>query len=203
MTIVDIETQGLTDEAFATLFTEAHTAHSFTEQPVSDETADAIYELLKMAPTEMNTQPLRVTWVRSREARESLAEVMNEGNKAKTLAAPLTAILSMDTNWHHHLGALAPWAEERMGHFEENPLVRETMARNNSFIQVGYFIMAARALGLSAGPMSGFNHEALDARFHGDSGQHALVVVNLGYPHEGSFRPRSGRLSTETATRTL
>lgn len=185
------------------LFTEAHTAHAFTDQEVTSEQMQLIYDLVKMAPTSMNNQPLRITWVRSREARESLVHTMNDGNKEKTLNAPLTAILSADTQWFEHFGTFAPWAEERKGFFAANPVVAAKMANDNAFIQAGYFITAARALGLAVGPMGGFDAAALNARFNADNGHQAILVVNLGYPAQDAFRPRGERLSTEIATRVL
>lgn len=185
------------------LFTEAHTAHTFTDQEVTDEQAQQIYDLLKMAPTSMNNQPLRITWVRSEQARHSLVETMSDGNKDKTLRAPLTAILSADNNWFEHFGTFAPWAEERKAFFANNPEIATKMARENAFIQAGYFILAVRSVGLAAGPMGGFDAAALDARFNADTGHSAILVVNIGHPAQDAYRPRGARLSTEIATRTV
>lgn len=203
MTFASTTLASLTEDQLALLFNEAHTAHAFTDEEVSQELADQVYELIKWAPTSMNNQPLRITWVRSPQARGALVDAMNDGNKDKTAAAPLVAILSADTNWFEHFGTFAPWAEERRAFFESNPEVAAKMANNNAHIQAGYFILAVRALGLAAGPMGGFNAAKIDEHFNADNGHKAFLVVNVGYPAQDAFRPRGGRLDPEIAVRTL
>lgn len=190
-------------EAAEQLFLKAHTAHAFTEQTVSDSELEAIYDLMKMAPTAMNSQPLRITWVRSQQARELLVAAMNDGNKAKTLTAPMTAILSVDNNWHQHIGLTAPHATNQQAFFESNEQARKAMAQNSAWIQVGYFILAARAVGLDAGPMTGFSADSIDQSFHAENGHRALAVVNLGHASADGVRPRAGRLAYADAAVTV
>ena len=140
-------------EAADHLFLEARTANTFSTEPVSDEQLAAIYELAKMGPTMMNNQPLRITWVRSAEAREKLAARMAEGNRAKTQSAPMVAVLSYDTDWHEHFETFFPHAPERKEMFDGNAEMRAEVAKNNAWLQAGFFIMAVRAVGLHAGPM--------------------------------------------------
>lgn len=185
------------------LFLQARTANSFAADEISDETLQAIYALAKMGPTAMNIQPMRITWVRSAEARERLVAHMAEGNKAKTLAAPMTAVLSFDGEWHQHLAMVFPPAAERAAMFGENDAVRTTMGNNNSHLQAGYFIMAVRAAGLAAGPMTGFDAAGLDAEFNASNGYKSFMVVNLGKPGAPAAHPRLPRLDYEVATDTI
>ena len=191
------------DRAADLLFREGHTAHAFTDQPVSDQELEGIYDLLKMAPTAMNSQPLRITWVRSEEARMDLVAHMNEGNQDESLGAPMTAILSVDTDWHRNIGFTAPHAVGNQPYFEENEAARVGMGTNSAWIQVGYFVLAARAMGLDAGPMTGFDADAINAAFHADSGHKVLAVVNLGHAAAEGIRPRGGRLAFDAATTTV
>lgn len=203
MSVSTVELAPVEVSAVEALFTQAHTAHAFTDEPVSDEQIHQIYDMMKMAPTSMNTQPLRITWVRSGDEKQKLGAAMNDGNRAKTLGAPLNAILSVDTNWHEHFGTFAPWAEDRKGFFAANEAIRVAMGTNNAHIQAGYFITAVRAVGLAAGPMGGFDAAAVDAAFNQDNGHHALIVVNIGHPTQEAYRPRGARLDFEVANRIL
>jgi nitroreductase len=175
------------------LFRDAHTANAFTSQPVSEAKMQAVYDLIKWGPTAMNTQPLRVALVRTPDARESLVAHMSEGNKAKTLAAPLVAVLAADVDFHDELhrtfpvfpGAAAVFADEASRH---------TTATLNSALQIGYFLIGLRAAGLAAGPMTGFDADAMSQEFFPDGRHRALVVVNIGEPSDQAFRPRLPRL---------
>lgn len=187
------------------LFFEARTANTFSDEPVSEETAQAIYELTKMGPTMMNNQPMRITWVRSAEGREKLANRMAETNREKTLTAPLVAVLSSDADWHEHFGTFFPHAAERKSMFdgEEKAGMREAVANNNAHIQSGYFIMAVRAVGLHAGPMGGFDAAGIDEDFHAGTNQKTFMVVNIGKPGENPWFPRLPRLDYDVATTTV
>lgn len=185
------------------LFREAHTAHAFTDQEVSDAQREAIYDLMKMAPTAMNSQPLRITWVASPQARQLLGEHMNDGNRSKTLAAPMVAILSVDPHWYRHIGLTAPHALSQQEFFASNLEAALAMGEKSAWIAVGYFILAARAVGLDCGPMTGFDARAVDAEFHGETGFKALAVVNLGHATPEGIRPRNGRLDIAEATVTV
>lgn len=193
----------LSQEHLDALFADAHTAHAFTDAEVADHDIERIYDAIKWAPTSMNTQPLRITWVRSPEARNKVVEAMSDGNKAKVAAAPMTAVLSADPKWFEHFGVFAPWAIERQQFFADNPDIAQKMARDNAFIQAGYFITAVRALGLGAGPMGGFDAAHLDSAINSETGHTAVLVVNIGHPDPAGYRPRGGRLDASVATRVI
>jgi len=157
----------LDDAGRAALFTQARTANSFADTPVSDSELADIWELAKWAPTSANLQPLRVLFVRG-EARERVVTHMSQGNKAKTATAPAIAVLALDTRFHEHIPTVLPFRPELETIFEENEGMRLDGARFNSALQAGYFLLAVRAHGLAAGPMAGFDSSALDAEFFPD-----------------------------------
>lgn len=185
------------------LFREAHTANSFTDEPVTDEQMQAVYDLIKYAPTAFNQSPLRITLVRSAEARERLLPHMAEGNRPKTSTAPVVAVLSVDLDFHERLPELFPHAPHIKDAFFSEAEPRQAAGSFNATLQAGYFIVGVRAAGLAAGPMSGFDPEGIDKEFFGDGKQKTLLVVNIGKPAEDAFRPRSPRLSYEDAVTTL
>jgi 3-hydroxypropanoate dehydrogenase len=172
------------------LFREARTATEFLDEPVTEEQLRAVHELAKMGPTAMNIQPLRVTWIRTPEARERLVQHMAEGNKAKTAAATAVAVLGYDVDWHEHLPVVFPPAAGNQEMFAGNEELRAQMGRDNAHLQAGYFIMAVRALGLAAGPMGGFDPAGVDAEFHAGTNRRSIMVVNIGRP----AAPRHDRL---------
>ena len=184
------------------LFREARTANTFTDEPVSDEQVQAIYDLVKYGPTAFNQTPLRITLVRSAEARERLVQHMAEGNQAKTAAAPLVAILSADNEFHEELPALLPaFPQAKDLVFAERP-AREGSAALNAALQAAYFIIGVRAAGLAAGPMSGLDFAGVQKEFL-DGDHTPLVVVNIGKPGEGASYPRSPRLPYEQVVTTV
>ncbi|MFC8303640.1 malonic semialdehyde reductase [Specibacter sp. NPDC057265] len=193
----------LDGEAANALFLQARTANSWSAEEIADGTLEAIYTLTKMGPTAMNIQPLRITWVRSPEARERLVKHMNDGNKDKTLTAPLVAVLSYTNEWHQLLETTTPHMSGLAPVFEADPDTRNHMALTNAHLQAGYFILAARAAGLAAGPMTGFDAPALTAEFHAGTPLTAFMVVNLGKPDGESGRARLPRLDFDAATATL
>ncbi|WP_326688229.1 MULTISPECIES: malonic semialdehyde reductase [unclassified Streptomyces] len=185
------------------LFREAHTAKTFTEEPVTEEQVQAIYDLVKYGPTAFNQSPLRVTLLRTAEGRERLLAHMAEGNRPKTSAAPLTAVLSYDLDFHERLPELFPHAPHiKDAFFSEEP-VRESAASFNAALQAGYFLLGVRAAGLAAGPMTGFDPGGLDKEFFGDGRQRALMVVNIGKPGPDAFSPRSPRLAYDDVVTVL
>jgi 3-hydroxypropanoate dehydrogenase len=199
-----LENQLAIDAASADrLFLEARTANTFSTEPVSDETLATIYELAKFGPTMMNNQPLRITWVKSAEARGRLAAQMAEGNRAKTLSAPAVAILSYDADWHEHFETFFPHAPERKAMFDANAEMRAEVAKNNAWLQSGFLIMAVRAVGLHAGPMGGFDAAGIDAEFNTGTAHRTFMVLNVGTPGENAWFPRLPRLDADVATRTL
>jgi 3-hydroxypropanoate dehydrogenase len=185
------------------LFREARTANTFTDEPVSEEQVRAIYDLVKWAPTAMNTQPLRVVLVRTPEARERLVTHMAEGNKAKTAAAPLVAILAADSDFHEHLPTVFPHKPDARDGLHGVPEVRSRMAAFNGAIQVGYFILGVRAAGLAAGPMAGFDAEAVAKEFFPGGGHQVLAVVNIGRPGPNAWFPRNPRLEYDQVVTTV
>ncbi|MBB4983286.1 MULTISPECIES: malonic semialdehyde reductase [Streptomyces] len=184
------------------LFREARTANTFTDEPVTDEQVQAIYDLVKYGPTAFNQTPLRITLVRSPEARERLVKHMAEGNAAKTAAAPLVAILSADNEFHEELPALLPhFPQAKDMFFAERP-VREGSALLNAALQAAYFIVGVRAAGLAAGPMTGLDFAGVQKEFLDDD-HTPLMVVNIGKPGEDAWFPRSPRLSYDEVVTTV
>ncbi|MFB7029068.1 MULTISPECIES: malonic semialdehyde reductase [unclassified Streptomyces] len=184
------------------LFREARTANTFTDEPVTDEQVQAIYDLVKYGPTAFNQTPLRITLVRSPEARERLVKHMAEGNRPKTAAAPLVAILSADNEFHEDLPALLPhFPQAKDMFFAERP-VREQSALLNAALQAAYFIVGVRAAGLAAGPMTGLDFAGVQKEFL-DADHTPLMVVNIGRPGEDAWFPRSPRLSFDEVVTTV
>ncbi|MFB6837451.1 malonic semialdehyde reductase [Streptomyces sp. NPDC056361] len=184
------------------LFREARTANTFTDEPVTDEQVQAIYELVKFGPTAFNQSPLRITLVRSPEARERLVKHMAEGNQAKTSSAPLVAILSADNEFHEELPALLPhFPQAKDMFFAERP-VREGSATLNAALQAAYFIVGVRAAGLAAGPMTGLDFAGVQKEFLDDD-HTPLMVINIGKPGEDAWFPRSPRLSFDEVITTV
>lgn len=176
------------------LFRQARTANAFTGEPVTDEQVQAVYELVKWGPTAMNGQPLRIVLVRSPQARERLVSHMAEGNRAKTAAAPLSAVIAADTAFHEHLPTVFPHAPQAKAMFDGNPEMRAGTARFNAGIQLGYFILGVRAAGLAAGPMAGFDAGMLAKEFFPGGEHHVIAVVNIGKPAADAWYPRNPRL---------
>ncbi|WP_131742760.1 malonic semialdehyde reductase [Actinomadura roseirufa] len=191
----------LDESAQDLLFREARTANAFTGAPVTDERLRAIHELMKWGPTAMNSQPLRLVAVRGAQARERLVPLMNEGNRAKTATAPLTLIVAADEDFHEHLPTVIPTKPGVREAMEGNP-GRPAMARLNAALQLGYLIVAIRAAGLAAGPMSGFDAAAVEREFLGGS-QRAIAVVNIGEPGPGAWAERNPRLAYEQVVTTV
>jgi 3-hydroxypropanoate dehydrogenase len=175
------------------LFREARTANTFTDEPVSDEQVQAIYDLIKYAPTSMNAQPLRVVLIRTPEARERLVTHLAEGNKKKTAGAPLTALLAADLDFHEELPTQFPHFPGAKDVFSDDDF-RERSAIFNASLQVGYFILGVRAAGLAAGPMTGFDAEGINKEFFGDGTHKVLAAVNIGRPGPDAWFPRNPRL---------
>ena len=183
----------LSTEAQDLLFREARTANTFTDEPVSDEQIAAIYDLVKYAPTAMNTQPLRIVLIRQGEARERLLKHMADGNRDKTANAPLVAVLAADTDFHEHLPTTFPHFPGAKDLFSDDA-GREQAAKFNATLQAGYFFLGVRAAGLTAGPMGGFDADGIDREFFAGQNLKSLVVVNIGKPAENAWFDRLPRL---------
>lgn len=190
------------DEVADLLFRTAATAYSFSDEPVTDEQFRAVHELVKWGPTAMNTQPLRVVLVRSPEARERLVEHMSGNNKGRTQAAPLVALLASDIDFHDELPKVFPAVPNARDNFTDEQ-ARAAMAHTSAVLQAGYFIIGVRAAGLAAGPMAGFDADAVSREFFPDGRHRVFLVVNLGHPVETSYRPRQPRLDYDEVVSTL
>jgi 3-hydroxypropanoate dehydrogenase len=178
------------------LFTDARTANTFSDTPVSNDELTEIWELAKWAPTSANAQPMRVLFVRTAEGRERLLPHMLDKNRAKTANAPAVAILAMDLEFHEHLPRLVPFRPEIKNVFAAED-VRHESARFNTVLQAGYFILAIRAAGLAAGPMIGFDNAGVDAEFFAGTTFRSVLVVNIGHPGENAWFDRLPRLDNE------
>ena len=192
----------MTSITLETLFDNARTANGFTAEPVSDDTLRQIYDRMKWAPTSANCSPARIVFVRGGAAREQLLSCLNPGNVEKTRQAPVTAIIGMDLAFHEKLPQLFPHADARSWFAGKPDFIQATAFRNSS-LQGGYFILAARALGLDCGPMSGFNAERLNAAFFSGTTVQVNFVCNLGHADPASLFARSPRLSFDEACRIL
>ncbi|MFG2778791.1 malonic semialdehyde reductase [Streptomyces prunicolor] len=184
------------------LFREARTANTFTDEPVTDEQVQAIYDLVKYGPTSMNQSPLRITLVRSPEARERLVQHLAEGNQKKTAAAPLVAILSADNEFHEELPNLFPHFPQAKDAVFGERSVREDNAALNAALQAAYFIIGIRAAGLAAGPMTGLDFAGVQKEFLDDD-HTPFVVINIGKPGEDAWFPRSPRLAYDEVVTTV
>ncbi|MFF5263041.1 malonic semialdehyde reductase [Actinomadura viridis] len=200
--LAEADGEVLDETARDLLFREARTANSFTSDPVTDEQVREIYDLVKWGPTAMNSQPLRLVAVRSPEARARLVPLMSEGNRAKTASAPLTLIVTADTDFHEHLPATFPHKPNARESLAGHP-GRERIARFNASIQLGYLILGVRAIGLAAGPMAGFDAEGVKKEFLADGNEQPVAVVNIGRPGPDAWFPRNPRLEYEQVVRTI
>lgn len=181
------------------IFTDMHTAYAFTAEPVSDEQLAQVYDLAKFTPTALNSQPLRVTFVRTDAARARLLPLLSEGNRAKSASAPVVAILAADTDFHEFLPVVSPQAQGARERFAADDEHRRAMAMNNAWLQAGGFILAVRAAGLDAGPMGGIDTAGIDREFFAGTGLRAFMVVNIGHvTADGNF-PRNPRLGFDQA----
>ena len=182
----------LSDKGMDLLFREARTHNAWQDKEVSDVLLQAVFDLAKMGPTSANCSPMRVVFVKSPAAKEKLKPALSEGNLAKTMAAPATAIIAHDMAFHDQLPRLFPHADARAWFTGNEALIAETAFRNGS-LQGAYFMLAARALGLDCGPMSGFDKAKVDAAFFPDGTVKSNFLCNLGYGDPAALFPRSPR----------
>jgi len=184
------------------LFTQARTANGYRPEPVPDETLHALYELLKWGPTSANCSPARLAFVRSDEAKARLIECVGPGNVKKVQQAPVTVIVGMDMDFPDTLPQLFPHTDARSW-FAGKPELTEATAFRNSSLQGAYLIIAARALGLDCGPMSGFDAPKMDAAFWAGTAVRSNFICTLGHGDPAALMPRSPRLGFEQACRLL
>ena len=182
----------------AHLFTDARTQNGYLPQPVPDAQLHQLYELLKFGPTAANSCPARFAFVRSAEARARLLAAVSPGNVAKIQQAPVTVIVGMDLAFHEQLPKLFPHVDARAWFVGKDTVIQESAFRNSS-LQGGYLILAARALGLDCGPMSGFDAAKVDAAFWAGSTVKTNFICTLGHGDPAKLMPRSPRLSFDEA----
>jgi 3-hydroxypropanoate dehydrogenase len=193
----------LDDAAADLLFLEAHTTERFTEQPVSDEQIAEIWDLIRWAPTGGNASPGRLLLVRSAAARGRLIAHMSEGNRPKTLAAPLTVVCAADVRYHELWPRIAPHRAAAAERLEGDLDARVRLATQSAWLQAAYFVLGVRAAGLAAGPMGGFSREGVDDEFFADGRWRSLLVVNVGAAAPDGHRDRLPRLGFAEVSRTV
>ena len=191
----------LSDAALDQLFRTARTYNAFSGE-IPDATLRQLYDLLKFGPTAANATPARFVFVKSEEAKQKLAPALDEGNRAKTLAAPVTVIVGFDEDFHEKLPVLFPHTDAKAW-FDGPREGRHVPAFRNGTLQGAYLILAARSLGLDTGPMSGFDHAKVDEAFFAGTAIKSNFLVNLGQGDPASIFPRSPRLGFDEACRIL
>lgn len=188
--------------ALDTLFFKARTANGFIDKPVPDELLRRVYEVAALGPTSMNTQPTRYVFLNSKESRERLLPAMLPGNLDKTRTAPVTVIVATDTKFYEHMPKV--WHREgAKENFEANAGLASATATRNGTLGGAYFIIAARALGLDCGPMSGFDIAKVDAEFFPDGRWKTNFLINLGHGDDSLLFNRNPRLSFDEACKVL
>ena len=189
----------LSSEDLDLIFREARTHSVWLDKPVEDALLEQVYDLAKMGPTSANMCPMRIILVKSREAKERLKPALDAGNVDKTMKAPFTAIIGMDIHFYKKLPKLFPRADAKSWFKDLPENVLEYIALRNSSLQGAYFMLAARALGLDCGPMSGFDNAKVDEAFFAGTTVKSNFLCNLGYGDASKLYPRSPRLSFEEA----
>jgi 3-hydroxypropanoate dehydrogenase len=184
------------------LFLAARTPAGFSDRPVPLAVLHRLWELVRLAPTAFNGSPLRVLFVTTPEAKERLLPALSKGNVEKTRKAPVTAVLGTDSGFLEYAPRLFPQVDVP-ALFAANPAAAEATGLRNATLQAGYFILAARLLGLSPGPMSGFDAGQVDAAFFPDGRVKSNILVNLGYADGRTLPPRNPRLDFDEACRVV
>jgi 3-hydroxypropanoate dehydrogenase len=190
----------LDDRALDQLFRAARTQNKWQDRPVPDAKLHELYELLKWGPTSANSSPARFVFVRTPEGKAKLKEALSAGNTEKTMTAPVTVIVCYDSYFYDKLGQLFPHADAKPW-FTSSPEFAEKTAFRNGSLQGAYLMLAARAVGLDVGAMSGFDNAKVDELFLFDTGWKSNFLVNLGYGDPAGLFPRSPRLSFDEAAR--
>lgn len=185
-------TDPLGNDALDRIFREARTYNGYFDSPVSHDQLRAIWDLMKMGPTSANSLPARLIWCTSQAAKDLLADCASEGNAPKIRKAPVSVVIGMDMEFYEELPRLFPHADAK-GWFEGKPKMIAATAFRNSSLQGAYFIIAARALGLDTGPMSGFDADKVDAAFFAGTSHKANFIATLGYGDPATIFDRSPR----------
>jgi 3-hydroxypropanoate dehydrogenase len=191
----------LDDLALDRLFRTARTSNTWTERPLAEQQLRDLYDLVKLGPTSANCCPARFVWVRSAEAKGKLAALAAPTNAPKILAAPVTVIVGYDLDFAEQLPRLFPARGKEMQRYFSDPVVAQITAFRNSSLQGAYLIIAARALGLDCGPMSGFSNEAVDREFFADTRIKSNFICSIGYGSDKDLFPRNPRLTFEESGR--
>ena len=181
------------------LFREARSQNKWKDEPVSDETIHELYDILKFGPTSANSSPARFVFVRTKEGKERLAPALSSGNMAKTMLAPVTAIVAYDPKFFEKLPKLFPHNPDATNWFTSNDSLAATTAFRNGTLQGAYLMIAARSIGLDVGGMSGFDNAKVDAEFFAYSGWRSNFLVNLGHGDPEGVFARSPRLDFDEA----
>jgi 3-hydroxypropanoate dehydrogenase len=192
----------ISDDALDTIFRTARTHNRWLDKPVSQALLMAVYDLMRWGPTTANTSPARIIFVVSKSGKERLRPHLSPGNTDKTMIAPATAIVAYDLDFAEHLPVLFPHEPDAKSWFKDR-VFADTAAFRNSSIQGGYFIIAARALGLDCGPMSGFDNAGVDREFFPGGRIKSNFLCNVGYGDLSGVFPRNPRLSFDEACRIL
>jgi len=192
----------LADTALDQLFTKARTRNGWSDQPIPEPVLRELYDLVKFGPTAANTTPARFVFLQSPEAKARLAALSSGSNGPKILQAPVTVIIGYDLDFPETLDRLFPNAPGAK-HWFGDPVAKEVAALRNSSLQGGYFILAARALGLDVGPMSGFDNAAVDKEFFAGTNIKSNFIASIGYGTEENLFPRNPRLNFEEAAKIL
>jgi len=192
----------ITQDALDQLFTDARTHNVWQDKPVEADLLRAVWDLTKMGPTSANCSPARIVFVVSDEAKARLKPCLAEGNVTKTMSAPVTAIIGSDQKFYDRLGELFPHTDARPW-FAGNDAMIESTAFRNSTLQGAYFMLAARALGLDYGPMSGFDNDAVDGEFFAGTSVKSNFLCSIGYGSGEDMFPRSPRLDFDDACSVL
>lgn len=195
-------TTALNQQALEQLFLNARTVNSWQDKAVTAETLQQLFKLVIQGPTAANSLPARLTFVQSPEAKARLKPLLAPGNVDKTMAAPVTVIVAMDYDFPEHLPRLFPYADARSWFAGNDAAIAESAIRNSS-LQGAYVILAARALGLTAGPMSGFNNAGVDAEFFAGTKVKSNFLINLGYPDDTVLPARAPRPDFDEYARVL
>ncbi|HEX2940627.1 MAG TPA: malonic semialdehyde reductase [Rhodopila sp.] len=181
------------------LFREARTHNKWHDEPVTDEQIHELYDLLKFGPTSANSSPARFVFIRTKEGKQKLAPALSAGNMEKTMAAPVTVIVAYDPHFYAKLPQLFPHNPDAVSWFTSNDALAATTAFRNGTLQGAYLMIAARALGLDTGAMSGFDNAKVDAAFFADNGWRSNFLVNIGRGDPAGVFNRSPRLSFDEA----
>ncbi|CDO59838.1 Predicted reductase RutE in novel pyrimidine catabolism pathway [Candidatus Phaeomarinobacter ectocarpi] len=185
----------ITNAAIDQIFMDARTHNYWLDKPVSEETIAELYAMMRMGPTSANCSPARIVFVRSDEAKAKLKPLLMEGNQEKTMAAPVCAIIGHDLEFYEKIPELFPHNPDAKSWFNWSEEFAEQTAFRNGSLQGAYFMIAARALGLDCGPMSGFDQDGVNEAFFGGTTIKSNFLCNIGYGNDAKLDPRSPRLA--------